>query len=628
MAAQDKAQQAIVREGDQQTFMQNLTAWRRDATRYVFGRNALIGFASLMLLVISGYATWSGMSDFILGAKAGPNTGRAVGGVEVSNEWLVIAIVVALTFLMWLALRETFGAKRTFINRFITAPLYLFLALWSVGFGYGFWWSLIAGQEATRTSLANLQQDARDASGAVAARLAAVRVQLDAVVSWSEGQMGREESSGGSCGVRSGAGRGPLYNARRNVRDSIASLRNSVTTAWLEPVEKDIEQLRQSAAGLGGGDFNERQRIFETRAADIQSRAKSIAARSNELGRSTAAEMRALAAAVSVKPRQPGFRCFDPTLAQRLLQAASQAGEPAQLSLRKAVFNEGPAGVANAVKNLWANIGAQIETLFAWISSGFQRSIDPAATGGGLTGRDLIALLAALGIDLGLFALTALNPPPPARDSILERRIVEAINTAIARAPGANLEWVRKHFIFQMGSKSPRFLKKTRDRWDPRNSASYFVVPNLYSADESDQEEQQRAVAMNQLAGVLNDVGQVRALNAREAKFLREEEMRPSVTDLTAIRKDSAERLGKEGVLSDEEVAKYKDAQPVRNHGLFSKAERALAIAGWSDQARRDPEVYRVVDTDGLTTLLLVLNDGRGSAAPVTAAPAQETVKA
>ena len=32
---------------------------------YLFGRNALIGLASLMLLLISGYATWSGMQDFI-----------------------------------------------------------------------------------------------------------------------------------------------------------------------------------------------------------------------------------------------------------------------------------------------------------------------------------------------------------------------------------------------------------------------------------------------------------------------------------------------------------------------------------------------------------------------------------
>ena len=36
---------------------------------YFFGRNSLIGLASLMLLAISGYATWSGMNDFIIGVQ-------------------------------------------------------------------------------------------------------------------------------------------------------------------------------------------------------------------------------------------------------------------------------------------------------------------------------------------------------------------------------------------------------------------------------------------------------------------------------------------------------------------------------------------------------------------------------
>ncbi|MGI9406731.1 MAG: hypothetical protein ACR2O4_10205, partial [Hyphomicrobiaceae bacterium] len=149
-------------------------------TDYLFGRNMLIGTASLMLLAISGFATWSGMSDFIVGVSQSPaNQSREVpGGLSVSNEFLVIAITVALTFLMWLALRETFGAKRWMRERMITFPLYLFLALWSVGFGYGFWWSLIAGEEATRSSLSGLQEDARNAGGAIAARLDAVRIQL------------------------------------------------------------------------------------------------------------------------------------------------------------------------------------------------------------------------------------------------------------------------------------------------------------------------------------------------------------------------------------------------------------------------------------------------------------------
>jgi hypothetical protein len=250
---------------------------------YILGRNTLIGIASFMLLIISGYATWHGMRDFIIGVAAQPTSQGPMlpGGMSVSNDVLVIAVVVALTFLMWLMLRETFGARRHLRERLITFPLYVFLAVWSIGFGYGFWWSLISGEEATRTGLAGLQEDARDASAVISARLDAVRGQLDSVVSWSESQMSREETSGGSCGTPSGAGRGPLYNARRGVRDSITTLRDGMTRSWLEPVRADIEQLKQSAAGLGGSTVEERQRAFEAKASDIRGRARNIA----EIGR-------------------------------------------------------------------------------------------------------------------------------------------------------------------------------------------------------------------------------------------------------------------------------------------------------------------------------------------------------
>src|SRR5262249_1786548 len=234
------------------------------AVDYIVGRNTLIGVASLMLLIISGFATWHGMRDFIIGVSSTPTSqGQLLpGGMSVSNDVLVIVVVSALTFLMWLMLRETFGARRHLRERLITFPLYVFLAIWSIGFGYGFWWSLISGEEATRTGLAGLQEDARDASAVVAAGLDAVRAQLGRVVSWSDRQMSREETSGGTCGMPSGAGRGPLYNARRGVRDSITTLRDGMTRSWLEPVQADVEQLKQSAAGLGGGSVEERQRAF------------------------------------------------------------------------------------------------------------------------------------------------------------------------------------------------------------------------------------------------------------------------------------------------------------------------------------------------------------------------------
>ncbi|HEY7294827.1 MAG TPA: hypothetical protein VH916_07280, partial [Dehalococcoidia bacterium] len=261
-------------------------------TDYILGRNTLIGVASLMLLMLSGFATWHGMRDFIIGVSATPsNQGQNLpGGISLPNDVLVIVVVSALTFLMWLMLRETFGATgphRRWPQRLITFPLYAFLAIWSIGFGYGFWWSLISGEEATRTGLAGLQEDARDASAVIAARLDAVRAQLDSVVTWSDGQMMREETSGGSCGVPSGAGKGPLYNARRSVKDSVITLRDDMVRSWLDPVTADVDQLRKTASELSGATVEERQKAFEAKASEIRGRARNIAARSNQLGRST-----------------------------------------------------------------------------------------------------------------------------------------------------------------------------------------------------------------------------------------------------------------------------------------------------------------------------------------------------
>lgn len=568
---------------------------------YILGRNTLIGVASFMLLIISGYATWHGMRDFIVGVSSTP--AAPTGGISISNDVLVAAVVVALTFLLWLTLRETFGAKRPFGQRLVTGVLYVFLAIWSIGFGYGFWWSLISGEEATKTGLAGLQEDARDASAAVAARLDAVRGQLDNVVTWSDSQMTREETSGGSCGVASGAGKGPLYNARRSVRDAVSALRDGMTKSWLEPVQADVQSLRQAADVLGGATIEERQRNFENKASEIRGLARNIAVRSNQLGQSTASEMRALADSVSQPPGKSGSSCFDPTLAERLRDAAAQADQPAELKLREAVFNEGPAGVANAVKNLWSNIGAYTASAFRYIVSG-GKVITAGHTDAGepITGRDVIALLATIGIDMGLLALAIINPPrepPSVRPSgTLARQIRDAIDTAINRAPGADLEWVRRHFVHH-------------------NKASYLVIPNLYSCDPDNEDEAAKGMAVNQLAGVLSDLDLVRwpkggkwwLFQENELQKLKKEESQGSDTDLTAIRKKWAEEQG----LTGEDLKQYVDKRAVRNHGLFSKAERALEIAGWSEKARSDIEIFKLVDTDGLTPLLMVLNEPSGA---------------
>ena len=167
----------------------------------------------------------------------------------------------------------------------------------------------------------------------------------------------------------------------------------------------------------------------------------------------------------------------------------------------------------------------------------------------------------------------------------LRRQVNEAIDTAIARA-GVDREWVHRHFIHH-------------------HDASYLVIPNLYGGDPANETEASRALAMNHLAGVLSDLELVRWPRSKELKKLRKEEAVASSTDLSEIRK----KWFKEQGLDPAKAARQHNDRPIRNHGLFSKAERALEIAGWSERARRDVEIFRLVDAEGLTPLLMVLNE-------------------
>jgi hypothetical protein len=246
-------------------------------------------------------------------------------------------------------------------------------------------------------------------------------------------------------------------------------------------------------------------------------------------------------------------------------------------------------------------MGAYGVGLVTYVFSGGKKTIDHTAGGEPITGRDMIALLATIGIDLGLFVLALLDPPaagPVRRDGLARsqaslhlpapavvRQLEAAFQTAIARAPDGNIEWVRQHFIHHTG-------------------ASYFVIPNLYGVKkdgEDSKKEELRALALNQLAGVLEDVKLVRSVAPRELKTFLAEEARESLSDLSTVRKNWRQKIAKKG-------PSVEDGSPIRNHGLLSKAERALDIAGWSAEAKRDVEVFRLVDTDGLTPLLSMLS--------------------
>ena len=580
------------------------------ALNWILGRNLVIGLASMVLLALSGFATYRGMSDFIIGIQTAPLSVQGAESHGIAAELLVLAIVAALTFLMWIALRETVRPQDLW-KFFVTFPLYAFLFLWSVGFGYGFWWSLIAGSEATRLGLQGQAEDVRDAAVGISARLAAVQSRLDAVVRLSERQMEVEEASGGSCGVRSAPGRGPLWRARSTVRDGVDDLNNDIRTNWLASVEADLvglnNQLANAGSAVEGATLEARQAAFEQMASEIRGSAQEIATRSDALGDAYAQEMRQFAASLLVRPGEDGFACYDPDLAARLNEAATDASTGAEVSLRAATFSEGAAGVAAAVTRLWDNVGRSLQ-------SAVGMPVPPLDERDRPTGRDLTALLAAVGVDVGLFVLAILNPPLLGRGGqtafgrnvanmtlpspTVSEELARAFRIAIHNVPDLSYDKVRMHFIAHRGR-------------------AYLVTPNIYRCDESDNAEVRRGIAMNQVAGVLDEYGLVRPLSERQRKkFWQADPRRISESKLTPSDSEEVTKEIRDAMHDEVEKAWSMGGEA----GLFAKSRRAMHAAGWSGQATLNPEIWEFIGSRGLTPLLMVLE--RASAPDQPPAPA------
>jgi hypothetical protein len=66
------------------------------------------------------------------------------------------------------------------------------------------------------------------------------------------------------------------------------------------------------------------------------------------------------------------------------------------------------------------------------------------------------------------------------------------------------------------------------------------TTPNLYSVDKGDEREELRALAINQLAGVLADLNLVRPVTSSELKRLARNETRTRVGNLAVLREQHA----------------------------------------------------------------------------------------
>jgi len=334
---------------------------------------ALKGVVAL-LLVISFTATWRGLSDFI----------SVQDGVASGLEFrlLVFLVVLALTLAMYVALREAMRWRnwKRVIPGLLAVALYGLLALWSVGFGYGFWWSLVAGEATSARELEAAAAQIRDDALGLSARVKAAETVMSDAAGLSEEKADIEALSGGTCGVSSGGGEGPLFRARMETNQTITSLSGSLRTEWSRPLQERLDalsaELKTTSRLTDPVALQEAFQRFETTARDI-------AAEAQARGAAYATQLSAKADQLDQPPVGSEVPyCHDPDLARALRLTAQSLTFTETVRSVNWRYSGGQEGVARSIETLWASV--------------FSLNLPP------LDGRSLIALIASAAVDLAL----------------------------------------------------------------------------------------------------------------------------------------------------------------------------------------------------------------------------------
>ncbi|MEO0882849.1 MAG: nucleotide exchange factor GrpE [Pseudomonadota bacterium] len=364
----------------------------------LFDASAL-GLVTLLLLGASFFATWRGMRDFIIGNDLASG---------MASQGLVIAIVLALTLAMYVTLREMIapyhlnGIWPAIWKRLVALPLYLLLAVWSIGFGYGFWWSIIAGQGVTDTELTRSVTALREQTSDIRSRIAAAGSVMASAEALSDQKARNEAERGGTCGVASPPGDGPLARARGETQSQIAAISATVRGDWLPSItarldrlDTDLDTVRTSPRD---DDLTARKAAFDRVYSSARLSAREISTDAAARGRSLATQLRAKASQLSEAPEAGRVTyCYDPDLATSLTAAADEIDQPFDVTVPDFRFSEGPEGVARAVEDLWGYVLAP-----AGLEVAGARSGPP-------NGRSLIALVATIGVDFALLVFALLR---------------------------------------------------------------------------------------------------------------------------------------------------------------------------------------------------------------------------
>ncbi len=399
-----------------------------------FSPRGLSGFALIGFFLLSVTATGLGFADL----RAANTDAGHLSAIELAITGATTLFVVSA---MVVALHHVVAGETNWWVRGLSFLFYLLFAVWTIGFGYGFFWKELAGQEFTERQF---QRVITDLSGSVARTSGALAAAEGATVEAGQlaGQRAQTEArEGRTCANHpvSTPGEGPLMRSRFTFADRAGKLGEEVRSVWIGPLserrlrlERQVDALVKRAPPAASVTIGVDERAVlgklaiasslpsaERRAlfTGVHEEARAFASAANDLraihAGAFAGRLTQLAAEVGPDPQRPGSPdparaadpgyCWDVVLNEKLNAAAAQLVAVEPVTTPEFDFLEGP----KATRAAFFGLVDWLAGLFGIKTKGAADFV--------FDDKAFLALFASLAVDLGIVFLTLVRDAPARR---------------------------------------------------------------------------------------------------------------------------------------------------------------------------------------------------------------------
>ena len=392
--------------------------------------------APFSLRGLSGFALWGFFLLSVLATGLGFADLRAAGTDHGELSGLELAVTIATTLFvvsaMVVALHHLVAPGGHWWTRIVAFVFYLVFAIWTVGFGYGFFWKELAGQEFTRRQFVAVTGEMASAVERASAAATAAETATQEAAATARTRANTEAAEGRTCANRpaSTPGEGPLMRSRFVFADRAEGLRAELRTSWIDPIATQGARLRLQADALARGavpsaapsadrDLLDRlARASQLPSAErrtlftgVHEDARVFAARANDLralhAGAFSSRLTQLAAEVGADPARPGSPdparaadpgyCWDVVLNAKLIAAAAKVDAVQDVAVPPFEFLEGAKATRAAFFGL---IGWLAGAIGIDVQGDEQFVFDDKA---------FLALFASIAVDLGIVFLTLMR---------------------------------------------------------------------------------------------------------------------------------------------------------------------------------------------------------------------------